>query len=204
MRPDHFKGWLLVALALVGADVYAAPREASKNDAALMKLQAALKAMTAERDAAKAESGKLTGEVEQLRKDHSAAVAAKDQLSGSLDAQRNASQALQGRIQSVEAKLSESAEKNRELTQNKASLTQELTALKAKQQATEQQLQVCGQHNGKLVKSAEDLLEKYQSKGSIASLMQDEPLLQFQSVEMEDIAQQYRDQISSEKLPVTD
>lgn len=195
---------MIAALLTISGHAWSAPREASKNDAALMKLQAALKAMTAERDTAKAELGKLSGEVEQLRKDKDAAAAATDALSSSLDAQKNASHALQGRVQSTEAKLSESAEKNRELSQAKAGLTQELAALKATQQTTEQQLQLCGQHNGKLVKSAEELLERYKGKGTVASLLQDEPLLGFQSVEMEDIAQQYQDQIDAEKIKAVD
>lgn len=190
---------IALMLALCVEQSVSAPREASKNDAALMKLQATLKAITAERDAAKTDLAKLNGEIEQLRKDKSAAEAVKDDLNGSLAAQRNSNQALQGRLQNTEARLSESSEKAKELAQAKADLAQELSSLKAKQQATEQQLLLCGQHNAQLIKSADELLEKYQSKGTFASLMQDEPLLQFQSVEMEGIVEQYRDNIQAGK-----
>jgi chromosome segregation ATPase len=195
---------LLAGLLTVSTAAWPAPREASKNDAALMKLQAALKAVTAERDAAKGELGNLSSEVERLRKDKDSAIAAKDELGSSLAAQKNSSQALQGRLSQTEAKLSDSAEKARELGQAKASLSQELAALKAQQQVTAQQLQICGDHNGKLVKSAQELLEHYQGKGTIATLLQDEPLLGFQSVEMEGIADQYRDQIDAGKFKAVD
>lgn len=204
MRNDTLKLLVLVGSLTISTIAWPAPREASKNDAALMKLQAALKAVTAEREAAKGELGKLSTEVEALRKDKDSAIAAKDELGSSLAAQKNASQALQGRLSQTEAKLSDSAEKARELAQAKATLSQELAALKAQQQATAQQLQVCGEHNSKLVKSAQELLEHYQGKGTITSLLQDEPLLGFQSVEMEGIVEQYRDRINAEKIKAVD
>lgn len=204
MRIDTLKRLLMVGSLMISVGAWSAPREASKNDAALMKLQAALKTVTAERDAAKGDLGKLNTEIAQLRKDKDAASAAKDELSSSLAAQKNSTQALQGRLSQTEAKVTEHAEKARELSQAKAGLTQELAALKAKQQATEQQLQLCGEHNGKLVKSAQELLDRYQSKGSFAAILQDEPLLQFQSVEMEGIAEQYRDEIKAGKFKAVD
>lgn len=186
-----------VALALLSANLCAAPREGARNDAALMKLQTALKTATAERDAARADFARLNGEVEQLRKDNAAALAAKDQLGLALAAQKQASQELHGRLENTHAKLSEASEKSRELSQAKAGLSQELAAVSAQKLASEQQLKLCGQHNAKLLDSARELLERYETKGTVASLLQDEPLLQFQSVEMEDIAQRYRDRIES-------
>lgn len=204
MRSESLKRLVIFGAVIIAAEVGAAPREAAKNDAALIKLQAALKAVTAERDAARTDLAKLNGDVEQLRKDNSATAAAKDALSSSLDAQRNVAQSLQSRLHNTEAKLGENVERAKELAQAKLSLTRELMALKTRQQVSEQQLQLCGQHNAKLIKSAEELLEKYQTKGSLASLLQDEPLLQIQSVEMEGIVEQYRDDIQSGKYPVSE
>lgn len=199
MHNANLKPGLLVVMSLLVTSSWAAPRDANRNDAAMAKLQAMVKSLTSERDAAKSETGKLTAEIESLRKERDSALAGKDQASGALAAQKNASEALHGRLEQANARLSESADKVRELGQVKAGLTQELSALKAQQQSTEQQLKLCGEHNGKLVKSAQELLERYQSKGTMAALLQDEPLLQFQSVEMEDIRQRYRDEIDAGK-----
>ncbi len=194
---------ILSALLVAGlptTSLQAAPREAGKNDAAVLKLQAMVKSLTAERDAAKAESSKLAEELkqmEQLKKDHSAAVAAKEQISSELSAQKNANGEARERLEKTNARLAEAFEKNKEVSQAKADLNAQLVALNGKQQATEQQLGVCGQHNLKLVQSAQELLDRYQKKGTVAALLQDEPLLQFQSVEMEDIAQQYADKIAA-------
>ncbi|MBD9361102.1 hypothetical protein [Methylomonas fluvii] len=180
----------------------AAPREAAKNDGAVLKLQAMVKSLTAERDATKAESAKLTEELqelEQLKKAHSAAVAAKEQISSELSAQRNSNGEVRERLEKTNARLSDVMEKHKEVSQAKADLQAQLTALIAKQQATEQQLGVCDTHNVKLYEAAKELLARYENKGALASVFQNEALLQFNSVEMEAIVQEYEDKLNAGK-----
>ncbi|OAI01118.1 hypothetical protein [Methylomonas methanica] len=180
----------------------AAPREAAKNDGAVLKLQAMVKSLTAERDAAKAESAKLAEELqelEQLKKAHSAAVAAKEQISSELSAQRNSNGEVRERLEKTNARLLELIEKHREVSQAKADLQAQLSATNAKQQATEQQLGVCDTHNVKLYEAAKELLERYENKGALASVLQREALLQFNSVEMETIVQEYEDKLNASK-----
>ncbi|WP_026601180.1 hypothetical protein [Methylomonas sp. 11b] len=180
----------------------AAPREAAKNDGAVLKLQAMVKSLTAERDAAKAESAKLAEdlqELEQLKKAHSAAVAAKEQISSELSAQRNSNGEVRERLEKTNARLSDVIEKHKEVSQAKADLQAQLAAINAKQQATEQQLGVCDTHNVKLYEAAKELLERYENKGALASVLQNEALLQFNSVEMETIVQEYEDKLNAGK-----
>lgn len=199
------KASMLSALLVGGlssASLQAAPRDAGKNDGAVLKLQSMVKSLTAERDAAKAESAKQAEELkqfEQLKKDHAAAVSAKEQLGSELSAQKNSNGAVREQLDKTHAKLLEVIDKHKEVSQAKAELNNELTALKATQQSTEQQLGICGEHNVKLYQSAKELLERYEGKGTLATLMQDEPLLQFNSVEMESIAQEYEDKLNSGK-----
>lgn len=174
----------------------AAPREANKNDGAILKLQAMVKSLTGERDAAKSESARLAAEVEQLKQDHARAVAAKEQLGSELSAQKNSNGEVRGRLDQTHAKLLEMIEKHKQISQDKSELGNQLTQLKAKQEASDQQLSVCGQHNVKLYQSGKELLERYQNKGTLAGLLQDEPLLQFNSVEMETIMQDYQDKLN--------
>lgn len=191
---------VLLVGGLSSVTLQAAPRDAGKNDGAVLKLQAMVKSLTAERDAAKAESAKLAEEMkqfEQLKKDHLAAVAAKEQLGGELSAQRNSNGAVREQLDKTHAKLQEVIDKHKEVSQAKTELNNELTALKTKQQVTEQQLGICGEHNVKLYQSAKELLDRYQGKGTLATLMQDEPLLQFNSVEMEGIVQDYEDKLKA-------
>ena len=190
---------LIVAIWLMPGS-HAAPREASKNDAALLKLQASVKGLTAERDAAKTELEAKTAEIEQLKKEKSAALASKQELSGALSAQQNAVIDGRERLAQTNNKLQEAQDKHRELTQAKAELARELSALKTQQQATEQQLAVCVQHNVKLYQSGAEVLAAYQNKGALNTLLSNEPVLQFQSVEMESIIQDYQDKLNADRL----
>lgn len=191
---------VLLLGGLPQASLQAAPRDGGKNDGAVLKLQAMVKSLTAERDAAKAETAKLTEELkqfEQLKKDHAAAVSAKEQLGSELSAQKNSNGAVREQLDKTHAKLLEVIDKHKEVSQAKAELSTELTSLKVKQQATEQELGLCGEHNVKLYQSAKELLERYEGKGTLATLIQDEPLLQFNSVEMEGIVQDYEDKLNA-------
>ena len=183
----------------------AAPRDAGKPDSgAVLKLQAMVKSLTGERDAAKAESAKMAAEIEQLKKENKekadkigAAEAAKLQVDSELAAQKTSAGRVQETLDKTHERLLEVIEKHKEVTQSKNELSNELAALKNTQQATAQQLTLCTEHNVKLYQSGKDLLEHYQSKGTVGAMLQDEPLLQFNSVEMENIIQDYEDKLNS-------
>jgi chromosome segregation ATPase len=207
MRSINHSNWvfvwaLLFATAAIGLppSTRAAPREASKNDAALLKLQGMIKSLTAERDAAKAETAGIVAELEQLKKDKQAALAAKDSLGSELTAQKNSVADVRSRLDKSEGKLQDVTEKLAQTNSVRTGLENELTALKAKHQVSEQQLKICGDHNVKLYESGRELLERYQSKGTLEGLIQEEPLLQFQSVEMQNIVQEYEDTINSHQF----
>jgi len=194
-------GLVFLSTYLLVSPSQAAPRDAGKADSgAVLKLQAMVKSLTAERDAAKAESAKLTEQLqqfEQLKKDHSAAVAVKEQLGSELSAQKNATGEVRERLEKTNARLLEVIEKHKEISQAKADLNAQFTALNGKQQATEQQLGVCDGHNLKLYEAAKELLERYEHKDALASLLEHEAVLQFKSVEMETIVQEYEDKLNA-------
>lgn len=180
----------------------AAPREAGKQDAgAVQKLQAMVKSVTSERDAAKAETAKLTAELDQLKKESSKSLAtvtaAKDQLDSELNAQKSSNTEVHDRLEKTNTRLLEVIEKYKELNQAKNMLATEFNAMKARQEATEQQLNICGEHNVKLLQSAKQLLDVYQHKSTLSSLLQQEPILQFNSIEMETIVQEYEDKLNA-------
>lgn len=182
--------------------VQAAPREAGKQDAgAVQKLQAMVKSVTSERDAAKAETAKLTAELDQLKKESSKSLAtvtaAKEQLDSELTAQKSSNTEVHDRLEKTNTRLLEVIEKYKELNQAKNMLATEFNAMKAKQEATEQQLNICSEHNVKLLQSAKQLLDVYQHKGTLSTLLQQEPILQFNSVEMETIVQEYEDKLNA-------
>lgn len=198
---------LALSVCFVTSPLSAAPREAGKADnGAVQKLQAMVKSLTTERDGAKAEAAKLTTELEQAKKDVAAnsvaiktAVAAKEQADGELATQRSNNTEVKTRLEQTNSRLLEVIEKYKVLSQAKNELNDELANLKAKNDTTMQQLGTCEERNVKLYESGKDLMEKYQSKGALSGVLQDEPLLQFNSVEMENIVQEYEDKLKSGK-----
>ncbi len=190
-----------MALGVLGLLQPLSAAQRDKGDAALQKLQATLKSITSERDAAKTESAKLTTELEQLKKDSAkaaaAAEAAKEQLNTDLAAQKSTNDETKDRLDKTTARLLEVIDKYKALNQSKNELSNELALLKQQHEATTQQLSTCTEHNVKLYEAGKDLLERYNTKGTIAGLLQDEPLLQFNSVEMENILQDYEDKLRS-------
>ena len=188
----------LAGLTLVlSMSVQSAPREANKNDAAVLKLQGMVKSLTAERDAAKAEVDKLKAENTQLQQEKAAALAGKEALGSELSAQKAAQQEARNRLEQTNTRLQESLDKHKQVSQARQELNTQLEQLKAKQQGTEQQLGICEDHNLKLYQSATELLDRYQNKGVLTNLLQDEPVLGFQSVEMEAIVQEYQDKLAA-------
>ena len=198
-----FKIVLASFFIVVCLPLSAAPREQGKADnGAVQKLQAMVKSLTAERDATKAEAAKTSAELEQAKKDLAAnataiktAVAAKEQSDGELNAQKTSNTEVRERLEQTNTRLVEVIEKYKALMQAKNQLSEELQVSKGKQEATEQTLVTCQEHNVKLYESGKELLERYQTKGTISGLLQDEPLLQFNSVEMENILQEYEDKL---------
>ncbi|MFP4474810.1 MAG: hypothetical protein ACLFOY_04570 [Desulfatibacillaceae bacterium] len=58
----------------------------------------------------------------------------------------------------------------------------------------------CRQNNTKLVSISRDLLEHYQNKGLVDSIMQKEPFTQVKQVEVENLMREYSDRIDKESL----
>ena len=169
------------------------------NNQMLVKLQGMVRKASQERDTLKTENAKLQDKLDRLTKRNAKLEVDGNKISKKLARQQGSNKALQARQQQTFSKLEEVVEKYKVLRQQNNQIKAELTVLQGDHQKTGQELQRCSQHNGKLIASANELLERYQNKGTFDGLWQSEGLLQFKSVEMEAIVQEYEDKIRAEE-----
>ncbi len=196
---------IIIVLALLCADqTYAGVRSGpAGGDQMVMRLQGMVRQVTQERDALKTENVKLKAELDKLSKEKTGLESENDKISHKLAVQQTSNSQLQTRQEQTYAKLLEVVEKYKALNQQKNELQLQLNGSQERFQQTSRQLGVCDQHNGKLIAAANELLERYRNKGTLSGLLQSEGMLQFESVEMETIVQDYEDRIRAEEYKET-
>jgi septum formation topological specificity factor MinE len=196
------KPLLMFALLIGGlplATLQAAPRDASGNNKMVGKLQAMVKEMTVERDQLKTEKDKLVSDMEQLKKEKAAAASAEDRLNGELEAQKSSNNEVRNKLEQTHAKLLEVIAKYNALNQSKSELSATHANLQNTQKQTEAELQSCEGKNIKMFEAAKEILSRYEKKGVFDALLKSEPILQFKSVEIESIVQEYEDKLTKQK-----
>jgi septum formation topological specificity factor MinE len=193
--------WLIgfVLTGLPVATAPAAPRDASGSNKIVLKMQAMIKEMTVERDLLKTEKDKLALEIEQLKKDKAAAALAEDRLSSELAAQKNSNAAVSNTLAQTHAKLLEVIDKYNALNQAKNELSATHANLQNTLKQTETELQSCETKNIKMFEAAKEVLNSYENRGLMDTLLKSEPVFQFKSVEMESIIQEYEDKLIKQK-----
>lgn len=83
----------------------------------------------------------------------------------------------------------------RDLNENVLALNGIIEDLKLGLRRTESSLDRCAEHNERLVMISEDLLDKWDDKGLLQSLLHKEPLTGLRQVEIEHLKQEYRERI---------
>ncbi len=191
--------WVLLLFSL-SLSLQAGVREASGGGGQMVaKLQAMMRQVSKERDSLKLENASLKSELDGLNKQHKQLQSDEDKVSRKLAGQQGANRKLKARQQQTYDKLVQVVEKYKVIKKQKNQLTSDFKQLQRAQHNTDEQLSICSEHNIKLISAAEELLQRYQHKGTFSGLLQSEGVLQFQSVEMESIVQDYEDKIRAEQ-----
>ena len=197
---------LVVSVLLIGSllsttTVQAAPRAAAAdgNNKVVVKLQTMVKDITVERDQLKTEKDKLASDIEQLKKEKAATASAEDRLSSELAAQKSSNTAVRDTLEQTHAKLLEVIEKYNALNQAKNQLSATHVNLENSHKQTETELQSCEGKNIKMFEAAKEVLNSYENKGVMDTLLKSEPILQFKSVEMESLIQEYEGKLIKQK-----
>jgi chromosome segregation ATPase len=174
-KPGLFRTGALLVLALASSAVCAGDADDQK---AVVRAQRMLRQMSQERDALQAENVKLKSEVEEL--------------SRKLGSLKKNSEAALVKSRDGNAALSENLQKTAlNLRQTEAEKTQ-LQAMVVDQA---QLIESCEASNVKLLQINRELLVDYDKKGFMDAMLQREPLTQLKRVEIENIVQDYQDQL---------
>ncbi|MEW5802451.1 MAG: hypothetical protein AB1847_10170 [bacterium] len=72
--------------------------------------------------------------------------------------------------------------------------------LESEVEKVRQKLGQCEAHNARLCAIADELINKYQTKGLVNTLLQKEPFTQIRRVEVDELMQEYHDKIEQQKL----
>lgn len=195
--------WLvsaLVCLSMLAGEAHAqAARRDDGSARVINKLQGMVREMTAERDGLKAENEKLAAELETLKEQHEAAVSREEKLSGELETQKSANEAVRGRLDQTHQKLVEVVEKYKVLNQDKNQLSLQHAELQKLQEFTVSELDSCEDKNIKMYQATREMLKNYSGQSLWSRLVQAEPVFQFNSVELENIIQEYEDKLIEQK-----
>lgn len=174
------------------------------------KIAAVQRKYTEERDQrASCESQRRTAaaEIEKMRQAGGQLVEAAKQLEAKVaeleKRNKEAAEALnqaRGAYTALEDKAAEIAAVARDRGEEIKRLNAEKQGLEARLKGTEAQLDHCESNNARLAILGTELVEKYENKGMLTTILKNEPFTQIKKVEIENLAAEYREKIEKEKL----
>lgn len=185
MRTTTISTAVAAIMLIITAAAAAADTDEQKT---LVRAQRLLHQMSQERDAAQAENAKLKNEIEELN--------------GKLGAQKKSSELSLAKSHETNATLSENLQQTKQdLQKSEQNLHQtesEETQLQATLAGQAQLIESCTAKNVAMVQINRALLKRYAKKGVVDAMLQREPLTQLERVEIDNIVQEYQDQIDQQ------
>jgi hypothetical protein len=201
---SRWAGWLtatvLLVLAIVGnAHAAADPEKEAKHE--VRRLQAQLAAAQKDKSALISQKEAFATEVEALKKQIGEAQSKGVELEKRSGGQRKQLAELTSRIEEAEKNL-------QEMTQLFLGASKTLDQVQAENDQDRKQLdgqiRTCEKKNTDFYRLSLDLMEKYQSKGVVASLLQTEPFTQLEKVRIQNLMQEYRDKADASRFVPTE
>ena len=103
-------------------------------------------------------------------------------------------------LQDEGKKYDQAAKQNKDLERDLKKVKGEKDALVAQLKKTKQNVSSCEENNANLCIIGEELVKAYRNKGVKDALLEKEPLTQIKKVELEQLAQKYREEIEQQKI----
>ena len=177
----------LILLALVVGQIMKARADTTRRDPddqrVLAKAQYLLKQVSSERDALKADNAQLKTQL--------------DAANARLAVQRKTSGEAIAKYRENTSSLGDHL---REMTEKNQQLSADLLATKNDDMERTQQVRTCADNNLKIYQISMELANRYRKKGVFDALLQKEPVTQLKRVEIDNIAEQYKDLLGELKF----
>jgi predicted RND superfamily exporter protein len=103
-------------------------------------------------------------------------------------------------LQEERQKYTQLSQRNKDLEREQEKMTAEKKALQSDLEKTTRNLGRCEVNNAKLCIIAEELVNAYRNKGIGAAILQKEPLTEIKKVELEQLAEKYRQEIEQQRI----
>ncbi len=179
----------LVLLALIVGQITKARADTARRDPddqrVLAKAQYLLKQVSTERDALKADNAQLKTQLDAAN----ARLTTQQKTSGEA-------------IAKYRENTSSLGDHLREMTEKNQQLSADFLAAKNEGMERTQQVRVCADNNLKIYQISMELANRYRKKGVFDALLQREPVTQLKRVEIDNIAEQYKDLLGDLKFQV--
>jgi len=103
-------------------------------------------------------------------------------------------------LQEAGKKYDQASQRNKDLERDLKKVKGEKDALQAQLKKTTQNLKNCEVNNANLCIIGEELVKAYKNKGVKDAILEKEPLTQIKKVELEQLAQKYKEEIEQQKI----
>jgi chromosome segregation ATPase len=100
----------------------------------------------------------------------------------------------------LSAQLKEAQKQNQELALQRKQLEQDLKVKSASLAKEGEQRNLCETNNGELYRIGRELVDWYTSKGPLSAILEAEPFTGVKSVEMENLLENYREKLETQRL----
>jgi len=198
---------LMAVLLAIGGTAYAATDKTDRSKNALRKMQLIQQQLASEKAQLEKEKEDLAKRVSDLTNDAEKgkdAVAAeskkKNALARELDVAQKERAKLEESLKDARNKLDELSKMHQETLQALSQRDSQKKSLESTVARQVDTISSCESKNLKLYELNAQILSSYKDKGIVDALLHAEPLTQIKTVEIENLLQEYRDKIDSQKI----
>lgn len=186
-------------------------RRSAGDSGALAKAEMMMRQMAEENSSMKAENEELKKQLESIKDKVASMKADKTRLSKSLNTTKviigkykENTQALRDRIFKDRDRMKELIGKFKELVAAFKVVEQDKAQLKVNLADNKKEMLNCAENNMKLVKTNQQLVKQYMDKNVWDAMKQSEPITELGKIQVEKIAQEYRQTIDMLKISIND